>query len=121
MCRRWRDDYGAFLADLGPAPSPHHSVERKDNNGPYSPDNCYWATPSEQARNRRNSVRIRFNGSERLLCEVAEEHGLNYHTLYNAVLVRKVAAEVAIARFTSGLSSTGRSRGRLKHLRPSRG
>lgn len=49
---RW-GKYETFLADMGRKPSPLHSLDRIDVNGNYSKENCRWATPSQQSRNKR--------------------------------------------------------------------
>lgn len=54
VCDRWQS-YTAFLADMGPRPAPHMTVERINNDGNYEPGNCKWATRAEQLRNTRRS------------------------------------------------------------------
>lgn len=68
---RWEKDFLAFVSDIGPRPSPEYSIERKDNDGPYAPSNCKWATRAEQARNKRNTRFLNIGGRVMTLTEAA--------------------------------------------------
>lgn len=76
VCDRWQE-FENFLADMGPRPSPAHSIEREDSNGNYEPGNCRWATPKEQAANRCDTVRIEHNGRTMILADWARETGVD--------------------------------------------
>lgn len=52
VCDRWRD-FAVFMSDMGPRPSPKHSIDRRDNNRGYEPENCAWVLRDEQNRNQR--------------------------------------------------------------------
>ena len=82
VCDRWMD-FCNFVQDMGERPSPDHSLDRKDNDKGYSPDNCRWTTRSEQALNRRKAkppnYAARIDGLT--LREFSEKHGINLVTL----------------------------------------
>jgi hypothetical protein len=52
VCERWVESFEDFFQDVGPAPSPQHSLGRLDNDGDYEPGNVAWQLATEQARNR---------------------------------------------------------------------
>lgn len=88
MCPEWISDFAAFARDMGPRPSPQHSIERIDNDGPYSPANCRWATKAEQNANTRATRRVLLDGELIHLSEAARRmgHDLGY-------VVRRLAAD----------------------------
>jgi len=69
ICARWLNDFASFFADLGPKPD-GMTLDRENNDGPYAPSNCRWATRAEQRRNQRNVKWIVIDG-ERLTHEDA--------------------------------------------------
>ncbi len=53
MCESWKNSFAAFLSDMGKRPSLNHTIERRDVNGGYTPDNCFWMEGRFQPRNTR--------------------------------------------------------------------
>lgn len=86
MCEAWKNDFLAFLADMGHRPV-GRTLERIDTNGNYEPGNCYWATPREQKHNQRNSKRVDYGGVLWNLKSLAQCFGISYTKLrYRHVL-----------------------------------
>lgn len=81
VCGRW-ENYLNFLSDMGRKPTKNYSLDRIDNNGDYTPENCRWATKSEQNKNRSVTVWIEHEGKKMLTQDWALEVGLSYSTLY---------------------------------------
>lgn len=81
VCERW-SKFETFLEDVGPRPSPKHSIDRIDVDGHYEPSNVRWATRAQQANNTTRTFRI--NGEP--LNEVAKRVGLKPATLYMRIV-----------------------------------
>lgn len=75
VCDRWLHSFENFLADMGERPGTGYSLDRIDSKGDYCPENCRWATSSTQARNRRSSRFVSFNGRTQTVSEWAREQG----------------------------------------------
>ena len=75
VCDRWKE-FSLFLSDMGSAPTPQHTLDRIDNDKNYSPDNCRWATQTEQVRNRRNTKLVTCDGVTLPVQEWSEKVGV---------------------------------------------
>ena len=75
VCTAWQS-FDRFYADVGPRPSPAHSLDRINNNLGYFPENVRWATRTEQANNRRNNRMLTFNGITQSATEWARSLGM---------------------------------------------
>lgn len=96
FCERWMS-FENFIADVGPRPSPKHSIDRIRVNGNYEPGNVRWATPIQQGRNTRRNVRLTFNGENLCISEWAERIGAKPKSLHNRIK-RGWTIEEAITR-----------------------
>lgn len=83
VCERWRV-FENFYADMGEPPTPKHTLERKNNNGNYEPDNVKWATYRENQNNRRSSLLFTYKGKTQSVIEWCRE----LHLPYGRVITR---------------------------------
>lgn len=84
VCEEWKTDFLSFYRwamETGydeTAPRGRFTIERNNNDGPYSPDNCRWATIAEQERNKRNNIKVKVDGETKVLKQVCRDRGLVY-------------------------------------------
>lgn len=80
VCERWLDSFENFLEDMGERPK-GMSIDRIDNNGHYTPENCRWANRQEQDRNKRTNIFITYNGETLCVTDWAKKLGKNKSTI----------------------------------------
>jgi hypothetical protein len=86
VCERWKGYHGFenFCADMGERPS-GTSLDRIDNDGQYSPENCRWATQRQQARNSRKNRLLTLGDRTACIAEWAEITGISQYTIRQRV------------------------------------
>lgn len=107
VCERWAS-FDNFLADMGEVPSPQHTLDRLDPDGNYEPDNCRWATRSEQQRNRRDSRKLTFKERTQSIYDWAEETGLPAYVIRNRTKAGWPVEAILTTPLKSESSRTGR-------------
>jgi len=79
VSQRWQK-FEAFLEDMGERPD-GTSLDRIDNDGPYTAENCRWATPKQQQNNQRGTQYVRYGGAEVPISYLADMLGISKGTL----------------------------------------
>lgn len=79
VCDKWRNNFNAFLEDMGPLPADDYSIERIDIYGDYCPENCTWILGKDQMKNRRNVPQYTYNGETHCLMDWSRILGFNIH------------------------------------------
>lgn len=90
VCLEWQDYIAFYGWAIKSGYQEGLSIERKNNNMGYSPDNCSWATQHTQSKNKRNNVRLTFNGETKLLSEWASDLGID-HQLIGSRIKKRMA------------------------------
>lgn len=102
VCERWKS-FSVFVADMGLRPE-GYDIDRIDNDGDYSPENCRWVTRTVNLNNRRNNHNLTWRGETRSLAAWARVLGINERTLTNRIK-RGWSVEVA---FTASRHERGK-------------
>jgi len=117
VCPQWKRDFAAFVSDMGPRPA-GHMIDRIDNDGNYTPENCRWATRAESQSNRRITQWIERDGVRYLLAALAKETGLKPDTIKARAAKGLTLAEIKSPQRTwnlAGLALGGRASGEARH------
>jgi hypothetical protein len=93
----WMNDFPAFLSEIGPCPTPKHTVDRIDGTKGYEPGNVRWATMREQNRNKSNLRVVSYRGQSKTVAEWAELRGMSGGTILSR-LNRGLSPAKALSR-----------------------
>lgn len=108
VCPQWLNDYDQFFADMGEAPT-GLTLDRKDNDLGYSPDNCQWVSVRDQLNNQRRNINITHQGLTLTIGQWATKLEIGYDTLWRRF--RRSQMDPAEALTSASLSATGWSHG----------
>lgn len=100
ICERWKTDFSAFLADMGPRPA-GKTLDRIDAGQHYSPENCRWATALEQARNLPHTQLIEHEGKMISVSEFARANGVKQPDVHYRMTRYGLSAKEAVEAIRS--------------------
>jgi hypothetical protein len=99
MYEQWREDFQSFYDwAMANGYNDELSIDRIDTNGDYTPDNCRWATPTEQANNKRTNRYLTYNGKTMTMAEWSRESGVPYSVLRSRIYKLGWSIEDALNR-----------------------
>lgn len=116
ICNDWINDFNQFVIDMGERPQ-GYSIDRIDNNGDYTPNNCKWSSKKEQQRNRRITKYVTIEGVNYLVCELAEKYGFKWDTIVQRAKTAKTFEELIDKNrkvYKEGLALGGKASGAKK-------
>ena len=97
VCDEWENSFEIFRDwAISHGYSEGLSIDRIDNDGPYAPWNCRWATHQEQDNNRRRCVWISYHGRTQNLMQWCKELNLDYKLIHNRMFQSGMSFEKAI-------------------------
>lgn len=99
LCPRWLESYENFLNDMGRKPTPKHTIERLNVDGPYSPENCVWLEKKLQNKNTRRSHCVEINGEKMIVSDAIKKYGVP-KTVFYRKLKEGIPAEQIILSYT---------------------
>lgn len=103
VCEEWKDDFQAFYQwATANGYKDGLTIERKNNDGDYCPQNCVWTTIDKQQRNKRNVRLITYNGETKTLTEWARELNIDYSTLHKRINYSHWSVEKAFQKSKKG-------------------
>lgn len=113
VCDEWKNDFMSFYNwAINNGYKDGLTIERIDVNGNYEPNNCTWITMEEQAKNKRNNVKVFYNNEEMILKDIAIKENLNYKELWGAYKRNNNDISKAIEichKHSNGLIATNKS------------
>ena len=116
VCEEWKDPSN-FIAWAIQSNGEHRNgftLDRIDNDGNYCPENCRWASPSTQSNNRKNTVKVFYNGEMVPIALVAKEHGLDANLVRARVFNLGWSIEEALSTPIRGASHKNPSESKEK-------
>lgn len=94
VCNKWNKSFFHFISDMRMKPSSEYSLDRINNSGNYTPDNCRWATSKVQNNNKRTNRQITFGGETKNFTEWAKHYDIGLSTLDS--LLRQYGANTTL-------------------------